>query len=194
LSIRTTCHELSPARWADLQILFGDKGACAGCWCMYWRVPTHEFRAIQGEAAKKRLRVLVERDQAHGVLAYRGERPVGWCSFERRVDLPRLDGAPSLKIPDAAEVWSLPCFFVLPAARGQGVARALLAAAEQVLRRRGARVLEAYPQKPPAGKARLPGAFAWTGVPALFESAGWTLAGARERGKQRYRKELARSR
>lgn len=34
---------------------------------------------------------------------------------------------------------------------------------------------------------RLPAAFAYTGVPSLFEKAGFTLAGARTQGKQRYR-------
>jgi GNAT superfamily N-acetyltransferase len=187
---RYTCHELTPARWADLERLFGDKGACAGCWCMFWRVPSAELKAIQGATAKKRLRVLVEREEAHGVLAYQDGEPVGWCSFERRVDLPRLDRAPSLKITDdPAQVWSLPCFFVKAGHRGQGVASALLSSAEKLLRRRGAKLLEAYPLKP-SSSGKIPAAFAWTGVPALFEAAGWTLAAARDKGKQRYRKKL----
>jgi GNAT superfamily N-acetyltransferase len=183
------CHELDASRWENLETLFGEKGACAGCWCMYWRLPTREFKAAQGAAAKKQLRVLVERDQAHGVLAYVDGEPVGWCAFERRVELPRLDSAPSLAIDDAEVVWALPCFFVKVGFRGRGVARALLAAGEKAVRKRGGRVLEAYPILP-AGETKIPAAFAWTGVPALFEAAGWKNVAPRERGKQRYRKRL----
>jgi len=83
----------------------------------------------------------------------------------------------------------VPCFFVKAGRRGQGVASALLAAAEQALARRGAKIAEAYPTRPSAAGA-IPGAFAWTGVPALFERAGWACAEARPKGKQRYRKTL----
>jgi hypothetical protein len=36
----TTKVEVLPAtaeRWPDLEALFGKNGACAGCWCMWWR-------------------------------------------------------------------------------------------------------------------------------------------------------------
>jgi hypothetical protein len=32
-------HPLTPERWHDLEQLFGTRGACGGCWCMWWRVP-----------------------------------------------------------------------------------------------------------------------------------------------------------
>ena len=30
-------HPLTPERWDDFEALFGPRGACGGCWCMYWR-------------------------------------------------------------------------------------------------------------------------------------------------------------
>ncbi|HEB84575.1 MAG TPA: N-acetyltransferase, partial [Bacteroidetes bacterium] len=30
-------YPLSPERWGDFEALFGERGACGGCWCMYWR-------------------------------------------------------------------------------------------------------------------------------------------------------------
>ena len=31
-------YPLTPERWADLEELFGENGACGGCWCMWWRL------------------------------------------------------------------------------------------------------------------------------------------------------------
>jgi GNAT superfamily N-acetyltransferase len=121
-------------------------------------------------------------------LAFQGGQPIGWCAFERRVNLPRLDRSPSLAIVDADRVWSLPCFFVHARWRGQGVARSLLAAAEKALIARGAEVAEAYPVK--AVTQRTPAAFAYTGVTSMFEACGFAVAEARPKGKQRYRKVL----
>jgi hypothetical protein len=27
-------HELTSERWGDLEALFGERGACGGCWCV----------------------------------------------------------------------------------------------------------------------------------------------------------------
>jgi len=32
-----TFHPLTPKRWTDFEVLFGPKGVCAGCWCMWWQ-------------------------------------------------------------------------------------------------------------------------------------------------------------
>ena len=29
---------LTPNLWPALEDLFGENGACNGCWCMYWRI------------------------------------------------------------------------------------------------------------------------------------------------------------
>ena len=62
---------LTPARWADLEALFGAKGACAGCWCMFWRLEKGErFDDVKGATAKRRFKALVMRGEAQGLLAY----------------------------------------------------------------------------------------------------------------------------
>ena len=51
--------KLSPAsgsRWADLEALFGERGACGGCWCMFWRVPRKQFDAGKGAKNKSALK------------------------------------------------------------------------------------------------------------------------------------------
>ena len=181
-------RELRPDLWPALEQLFGPNGACGGCWCMFWRLGAGErYDDVKGPRAKARFKSLVKRGKVHGILAFHEGEPVGWCAFERRVELPRLDRSPSLAIPDADRVWSLPCFFVKARWRGRGVAAQMLAAAEKALVRHGVEIAEAYPVK--LGQ-RLPAAFAYTGVSSMFDACGFAVAEARPKGKQRYRKVL----
>jgi GNAT superfamily N-acetyltransferase len=188
--MKITTRELTAELWPALEKLFGKHGASSGCWCMFWRLDRQTFRKLKGEGARRRLRVLVGTDRAHGILAFAGDEPVGWCAFERRRDLPRLDGAPSLACDDAERVWSLPCLFIARGHRGRGVTAALLAAAEAALRARGAEVAEAYPTRPQRRDGRVPPPAAYTGVPVIFERCGFACVGAHPQGKQRYRKRL----
>jgi hypothetical protein len=70
---------LTPARWADLEIVFGDgRGACGQCWCMYWRLPRRDFEASIGAKTRQLFRARVEAGPPPGLLAYRDRAPVGW--------------------------------------------------------------------------------------------------------------------
>ena len=71
-------------------------GACAGCWCMYWRVPRKEFTKGQGEPFREALKALVEGGTVPGLLAYEGGLPVGWISVGKREEfvlLAKFEGA-----------------------------------------------------------------------------------------------------
>lgn len=182
---------LTPERWPDLEALFGAKGACAGCWCMFWRLQKGErFEDVKGARAKRRFKALVASGQAQGLLAWLDDEPVGWLALGPRRDFAKLDRAPSLACDDADQVHSLPCFFIKPAHRGQGVATTLLKAAVLALEQAGARVLEGYPVKPSKPGAKIPAAFAHTGTLPLFAKAGFTLAAGKPTGKQRVRRVL----
>jgi len=183
--------ELEPSLWGDFEELFGENGACGGCWCMSWRIDKGEkWATVKGAEAKKRMKKLVSSGKAHGILAYHGGRPVGWCSFDRRSDYLKLDRAPSLKCDDADEVWSIPCFFVKAGYRGQGVGSALLDGALKALKKRGAKIVEGYPVKSYSYGKEIPAAFAWTGTQPMFKKAGFKPVGNRNGAKQRMRKEL----
>src|SRR5262249_10647025 len=157
----------------QLARLFGANGACGGCWCMWWRVPRggRLWEEAKGRKNRDRFRRLVRAGKVHGVLAFRGEEPVGWCSFGPRAAFRRLETVKALRHEAAEGTWSIVCFYIPARWRGRGVATRLLAAATERAFELGARVLEAYPVVPKEDKA-IPAAFAWTGVPALFEGAG----------------------
>ena len=165
---------VAPGDWPLVESLFGGNGACGGCWCMWARVPRGGklWEERKGEPNRRALRELVRSDRVHALLAFSGEQPVGWCCLGPREDFPRLLRVRALPATWAAGTWAVVCFFIPAGWRRRGVARALLAGAVDLARRRGARGLEGYPVKVARG-GEMPAAFAWTGVPALFRAAGF---------------------
>jgi len=188
--MRITTKELRPDLWPVLESLFGPRGACGGCWCQAWRIEKGErWAEIQGATAKARLRKGVLHGTVHGILAFVGREPVGWCTFGPRDSFPRLNRAPSLRCDDSSRVWSIPCFYVARGFRGRGIATALLDHAIRAMRRRGVKTAEAYPSKPDKAGQYI-AAFAWTGTRSLFRKAGFTVVGNPRGSKQRVRKAL----
>jgi GNAT superfamily N-acetyltransferase len=153
---------VTPARWKDLEALFGANGACGGCWCRFWKQSNAEYRAGKGAANKRALRRSVQRSEVPGLLAYAGGQAIGWVAVEPRARYARLASSRNLPAVDDLPVWSAPCFFVKRGWRGKGVAAALLVAAAEHARRKGAPALEGYPidsRRPMAGAWLYPGAF-----------------------------------
>lgn len=163
--------ELSSATWKDLERLFGERGACGGCWCMTWRLRPSVFAAQKGEGNRLALRALVKARRPLGVLAYIGDDPVGWCAVAPRADFPYLERSRVLAPVDDRPVWSVTCFFIRKEYRRQGVSKRLLRAATQLAWKHGAAIVEGYPVA--AAKKGLPDVFVWTGVPGTFQSNGF---------------------
>ncbi|HWB71247.1 MAG TPA: GNAT family N-acetyltransferase [Egibacteraceae bacterium] len=188
-SADTTVRPLSPDRWDDLVLLFGDRGAYSGCWCMWWRITGREFEANGNAGNRARFQALVDSGSTPGLLAYRDGRPVGWCAVAPREQQPRLQRSPTLKpLDDEPGVWAVSCFFTHRAHRGTGVARALLDAAVGHAAEHGARIVEGYPVD---RQGRLPAAEAFTGTVELFASAGFTEAGRRSQRQPIMRRGVA---
>jgi len=159
----------SAAEWDALADLFGPRG-CGGCWCMWWRLSRREFARRKGEGTRRALKRLVERGPAPGILAFDGERAVGWCCVGPRESFPLLERSRVLARVDDEPVWSIVCFFVRRDHRRQGLSRRLLAAAVSYAASRGARVVEAYPIDADRGQ---PDAFVYTGLVPAFASNGF---------------------
>jgi len=177
-------HPATPDRWADLVTLFGNRGACGGCWCMFWRIPNQDFQAGKGDVNKKRLEEVVCKREgpAPGVLAYSDEgEPVGWCAVAPRAEYDYFTRTTSLQAVDDHPVWAVTCFFVRKDMRRKGVAAGLLNAAADFVKANGGTMIEGYPTRPKKGA--MPDTFAWTGLPQSFVAAGFervSTGGARD--------------
>jgi GNAT superfamily N-acetyltransferase len=164
-------HPLTPERWPDLEQLFGPKGACCGCWCMYWRLLHKQFKEQTGNLNQRNLKALVDSGAVPGILAYADETPVGWCSLAPREEFPRLGRSRILKPLDDQPVWSVVCFFVAKGYRKQGLTIQLLKTAVNFAQDNGAHIVEGYPIEPKSGKS--PDAFVYTGLASAFQQAGF---------------------
>lgn len=162
---------LTPECWDDFQQLFGERGACAGCWCMWWRLKRSDFERRKGAANRRAIKAIVHGGQVPGILAYRERDPVGWCAVAPRESYPVLERSRILKPLDDEPVWSVVCFFVEREHRGHGVSVELLRSAVAHVKRSGGRIVEGYPVEPRA--SAMPAAFAWTGLASAFRRAGF---------------------
>lgn len=167
----TLYKSVTKKQWPDFERLFGEKGGCAGCWCMYWRLGHSVFESQKGEANKKAMKAVVDSGKVAGIIAYDGKVPVGWCSIGKRESFPRLANSRILKPVDDKAVWSIVCLFVERSYRRHGWSVKLLKAAIDYAAKNRAAIVEGYPTEVREGKAA--DAFVWTGLASAFKEAGF---------------------
>lgn len=171
-----TVYPATAERWPDIELLFGPKGAYAGCWCMFWRLNRAEFKSLKGEGTKAVLKTMTENNDVAGVLAYVNEKPVGWCSVSPRHEYAALENSRILKRVDDAPVWSVVCFFVARPFRQKGIMAKLLKGAVAYAEQQGAAVVEGYPIDMQCEKleGQTLGSYAgYMGVAAAFREVGF---------------------
>lgn len=164
-------YPVTKDNWKDFEKLFGDKGACAGCWCMYWRLKQSVLDAQKGNGNKRAMKKIIGSGDIPGIIAYAEGEPIGWCSVAPREEFSKLDNSRILKPVDEKSVWSVVCFFINKNFRNKGLSIALLNAAKKFVKSNGGKILEGYPVEPK--KDKMPDVFAWTGISAAFQSAGF---------------------
>lgn len=166
---------LTTARWPDLLELFGPHGACFGCWCQYWRQPRAEWR--QATAARNKADLEAQAAASApppGLIGYDASgKPAGWVSLGPREGFPGLKSSRFFgETEEAAELWSIVCFFIPPAQRHRGMAGGLLLGAIDFARKNGVQILEGYPwdltRKTAASSSLYVGTF------KMFLAAGFT--------------------
>jgi GNAT superfamily N-acetyltransferase len=170
--LRLQFHPVTRKRWTDFETLFGERGACGGCWCMFWRLTRKEFDSQKGEGNRKTMKAIVQSGKIPGILAFSQDKPVAWCSVAPRDQFSALDRSRILKPVDELPVWSISCFFVEKNYRGKGLSIQMIKAAVDYVKKNGGSVVEAYPVEPK--KDKMPDAFAWTGLASAFIKAGFT--------------------
>lgn len=185
-------EELRPDLWPAVKRLFGPNGACGGCWCMWWRVESRKnWKEFKGIKAKETFRNLIQKGKAHGMLAFAGEEPIGWCSFGPRTDFPCLARIRAYKRDDISDVWSVTCFFIDAKWRGKGLARELLRASLEAMKKRGVKKVEGYPVTTTKDGRRLNSGMTWRGPLKIFEGVGFRTVEASDPFKPLVRLELS---
>jgi GNAT superfamily N-acetyltransferase len=169
---------LTPERWSDFEKLFGPRGACGGCWCLYWKLPRKQFSAGQGDVNRQIQKEIVLTGRMPGLLAYQDGIPVGWIAVEPRENYPVLNNSRILQPLDNLPVWSVTCFFVTKQYRNQGLTVALLLGAIRHVSEFGGTIIEGYPVAP-GNTEKKPPAFIYSGVLSAFAQAGFKEAGRR---------------
>jgi GNAT superfamily N-acetyltransferase len=172
---RLTFEPLGKGNWEKFVELFGSRGACGNCWCMYYRLKKEDFiKGKENEGNKKAMKKLVWAGEPTGFLAFFEGRAVAWCAFAPRRDFVKLENSRVHKRIDDEPVWSVPCFFVGKNFRNQGVSLLLLDALIKYAAKKKIKIVEAYPVMPTKGK--LPDTFAWVGLYRTFVKAGFEIA------------------
>ncbi len=172
-SLDLSFHPLTQKLWRDFELLFGNDGACGGCWCMYWKLRGKEFSENTGDNARQMQKSIVDSKIVPGLLAYLDGYPVGWIAVEPRIAYPKLAHSRTLKPVDDQEVWSVTCFFIEKKHRRKGIAVELLKAAIEHVRDRGGKIVEGYPVD---SKKEQPAPFVFTGTASAFIKAGFKEA------------------
>jgi GNAT superfamily N-acetyltransferase len=174
------------ASWEDIQAVFGTRGPAATCQCQRYKLrPREAFAKFPVEERAHRLRMQTEcghpkSETTSGLVAFLDGVPVGWCAVEPRTAYEGLirnnrvpwEGRAEDKTDDS--VWAVTCIFTRTGFRRQGISRALVRAAVDFARDRGARALEGYPILTAPGQKIALLEELNVGSRSVFEGAGFT--------------------
>ncbi len=96
---------LSKSNWSKFTELFGERGACGNCWCMYYRLnPTDFAEGKQNNGNKDAMKALVWENAPTGLLGFYEGKAIAWCAFAPREDFPKLARSRVHKPIDDAKV------------------------------------------------------------------------------------------
>lgn len=181
-SVNLIVEPVTKSNWNLFLKLFGDKGACGNCWCMYYRLSKAEFQEGKIEDGNKNsMKEIIWSGKPAGLLGIVDGEPVAWCAFAPREDFIKLERSRVHKRIDDKEVWSIPCFFIDKKFRRSGISTLLLKGAIDYARNNGIKIIEAYPAIPTQEK--IPDSFAWIGLYKSFERTGFVIADRKSKNR-----------
>jgi GNAT superfamily N-acetyltransferase len=155
---------------------------------MFWRIRGKAYGQGWGGKNRAAFKRIVKKGPHPGLLAYAGKDAVGWCALAPREDYERLAFSKVLAPVDDRAPWSVTCFYVAREHRGTGLTVALLRAASEYARKRGAKALEGYPIDTHGGRAA--NAWVYTGLLSAFEKAGFREVERRSKTRPIMRRRL----
>ena len=156
--------------------------ACGStCFCRYWHFAGGKndwlarcFERPAENRDEQLARVAAGSPEAQGLVALEGDVAIGWMKLAPRAVMTKLRRQGAYRPLDLRSdhgVWSIGCFLVHPDHRRRGVARTLVLAADEHVRTRGGRAIEAYPHR---AAYALRDEEAWLGPEGLLVSCGYT--------------------
>ena len=179
-----TFEPVTKRSWNKFEALFGERGACGNCWCMYYRLNRADF--INGKRKpenknRKNMKKLVWSGKPTGIIATYEGRAIAWLALAPREDFIKLENSRVHQRIDDNPVWSIPCTFIHKDFRRRGVSVALLKGAIEYAKKVGIKILEAYPVVPT--KKDWPDSFLWVGLFESFKRAGFKVVDRKSRSR-----------
>lgn len=154
----------------------------SGCHCRWWhfRGDDKEWLARcaaepETNSAEFQASLRTGGDDAHGVVALKADRAIGWLKLCPAPQLTKLYAGRVYRTmsalgPDRPSVYVIACMLVAPGERRKGVGRKLIAEAVAIARRRGASAIEALPRR---GREALRDDEVWMGPVQALEACGF---------------------
>ena len=172
-----TIEPATADRFDDAQHALTGGGDGRSCQCQWWTITNAEFQRTPIEQRQAMLHDEMQVGPPPALIAYVDGEAAGWVRVGPRTRQIRLGRtrnftAHSEEPWDDDAVWAVSCFVVRKEFRRQGLNARLLEAAIDFARAGGARVIEAYPMDPDAGK-KIPVNDLYHGVLSTFEQAGF---------------------
>ncbi|WP_127475564.1 GNAT family N-acetyltransferase [Microbacterium sulfonylureivorans] len=172
-----TIEPATSERFGDAQHALTGGGDGTACQCQWWTITNAEFQRTTTAERQEMLRAEIVSGPPPALIAYVDDQPAGWVRVGPRTAQVRLSrtknySANSEEPWDDDAVWAVSCFVVRREHRGEGLNARLLEAAVDYARAGGARVVEAYPVDPAAGRKKSPNEL-YHGTVSTFVAAGF---------------------
>src|SRR5215472_14246859 len=163
-----TIRPLAAATWdAFAELVERNNGIYGGCWCIAFH-PEYRRGGTDPRTLKEQL---VRAGDAHAALVFDADgRVQGWCQYGSRSELDLRHGREYHKDPPPAARWRIACIFVDKRHRGQGIARAALGGALELIAAAGGGLVEAIPETTVGREAQ--SRFLFSATAELFEEFG----------------------
>jgi ribosomal protein S18 acetylase RimI-like enzyme len=162
---------LDASTWdAFAELVVRNNGIYGGCWCIAYH-PECGQRGISYREVKE---ARVKSGRAHAALVFDEEgRAQGWCQFGSPEELSNIKHKREYNkdVPPIPN-WRITCIYVDRKHRGQGVARAALEGALDLIAHAGGGLVEAIPEVTLGREAQ--GRFLFSATVELLEQYGFT--------------------
>ncbi|WP_109209200.1 MULTISPECIES: GNAT family N-acetyltransferase [Microbacterium] len=172
-----TIEPATADRFDDAQHALSGGGDGYGCQCQWWMMPNSEWQKTSLQEREGMLRDEITAGPPPALIAYVDDEAAGWVRVGPRIRQVRIGRtknftANSQEPWDDDSVWAVSCFVVRKEHRNEGLNARLLDAAIDFARRGRARVIEAYPLDPDAGR-KMASNELFHGVLSTFREAGF---------------------